>query len=81
MQDPAINPGKGGQTFIPETLNKMKNIVSMRANRRIMIGVDGGVNLNTIFKVFATNIDIVIVGSGLFEAHDINQRYKELMNA
>ena len=77
----SVFPGKGGQAFIPETLNKMKNIVSMRKDRKIIIGVDGGVNINTIATVFGTNIDVAIVGSGLFKAHDIIQRYQELMDA
>ena len=77
----SVFPGKGGQTFIPETLNKMNNIVSMRENRKIIIGVDGGVNMSTISMVFATNIDIAIVGSGLFNTQDVILRYQELMNA
>ena len=77
----SVFPGEGGQAFIPETLNKMKNIVSMRKNRKIIIGVDGGVNLNTISTVFATKIDVAIVGSGLFKAQDIICRYQELLNA
>ena len=77
----SVFPGKGGQAFIPATLNKMKNIVSMRENRKIIIGVDGGVNMNTISMVYATKIDVAIVGSGLFKAQDIIQRYQELLNA
>ena len=77
----SVFPGKGGQAFIPETLNKMKNIVSMRADRNIIIGVDGGVNVNTISAVFSTNIDVAIVGSGIFKSSDIYKRYRELMNA
>ena len=77
----SVSPGKGGQSFIPKTLNKMKNIVSLRADRKIIIGVDGGINLKTISSVFATNIDISIIGSGLFHTTDIIQRFRELTNA
>ena len=77
----SVFPGEGGQDFITKTLSKMKNIVSMRKNRKIIIGVDGGVNMKTISMVYDTNIDITIVGSGLFNTHDVNQRYQELMNA
>ncbi len=41
----SVFPGKGGQDFIPETLNKMKNLVYMRENRKIIIGVDGNVEM------------------------------------
>ena len=45
------------------------------------VGVDGGVNMNTISSVFATKIDVAIVGSGLFKAQDIIKRYHELLIA
>ena len=77
----SVFPGKGGQAFISQTLNKMNNIIAFRNKRNIIIGVDGGVNLNTIAKVYSTNIDIAIVGSGLFNAPNIGQRYQDLMNA
>ena len=77
----SVYPGKGGQTFISKTLKKMNNIVSMRGKRKITIGVDGGVNLQTISTIFATNIDIAIVGSELFKSPNIIKRYKELMIA
>ena len=77
----SVNPGKGGQSFIPDTINKMKNIVSMREERSIIIGVDGGVNMSTISRVFETKIDIAIIGSGLFKSSDVVLRYEELMNS
>ena len=77
----SVFPGRGGQAFISETLNKMKNIVTMREDRKITIGVDGGVNMDTISSVFDTKIDVAIVGSGLFSANNIISRYRELMNA
>ena len=77
----SVFPGKGGQKFISETINKMKNVVLMREGRDILIGVDGGVNIKTISDVYSTDIDIVIVGSGLFNANNISRRYQELMNA
>ena len=77
----SVFPGRGGQVFISKTLDKMKNIVSMRKDRKIIIGVDGGINIKTISKVFSTNIDVVIVGSGLFRSKDLILSYQELMNA
>ena len=77
----SVYPGKGGQNFITSTLDKMKNMVEMRESRNITIAVDGGVNLETISKVYETGIDITIVGSGLFKAENIPQRYKDLLDA
>jgi len=76
----SVSPGLGGQPFIPDTLRKMENIVKMREGRDIVIGVDGGVNMNTIPQVYETGIDITIVGSGLFEAENLPQRYQDLLN-
>ena len=76
----SVYPGKGGQSFIEETLNKMKKLSHMRGQRKITLGVDGGVNLSTIDRVYETNVDITIVGSGLFKAEDVNKRFEELMH-
>ena len=77
----SVFPGKGGQSFITSTLNKMVNIVEMTEGRNIMIGVDGGVNLSTISKVYDTGINVAIIGSALFNTDNISQRYQDLMNA
>jgi ribulose-phosphate 3-epimerase len=73
----SVFPGFGGQEFISSTLQKMKDLVE-RKNPQTVIAVDGGVNHKTINSVFDTGIDIVIVGSGLFSAQNIPQRFKEL---
>ena len=75
----SVFPGFGGQKFIVNTLNTMKNLVKASKNKDILIGVDGGVNLSTIDEVYNTGIDITIVGSGLYKADDINSRFNELM--
>ena len=77
----SVFPGSGGQTFIPKTMNKIINIDSMRSYRKILLGVDGGINMTTISKVFSNNIDIAVIGSGLFKAPDVNQRFQDLLNA
>ena len=77
----SVHPGKGGQSFISHTLKKMNNVVEMTKNLNITIAVDGGVNVNTINQIYSTGIDIVIVGSGLFNANNIYKRYKKLLNA
>ena len=77
----SVYPGKGGQSFINNTLNKMINVVKMTKKLDITIAVDGGVNIDTINDVYKTGIDIVIVGSGLFNANNIKKRYNDLLNA
>ena len=77
----SVFPGSGGQSFISSTLDKMINIVKMKGDRKITIGVDGGVNLSTIAEVYKTGIDVTIVGSGLFKAENVSTRFQDLLNA
>ena len=75
----SVNPGFGGQGFIDETLEKMKDLSKLSKKHDFVIGVDGGVNLGTIDKVYETGIDITIVGSGLYKAENVPNRFNELM--
>ena len=77
----SVEPGFGGQSFMEKTLDKMKNIVAMRGDRNILVGVDGGVNIKTIRSVYETGVDVTIVGSGLYKANNIEERYENLLNA
>lgn len=74
----SVYPGFGGQSFIATTLDKMKQLVDITKDLDIMIAVDGGVNLETINDIYKTGIDITVVGSALYGAKNITQRYKEL---
>lgn len=75
----SVNPGFGGQGFIDATLEKMRLLSSLSEKHNFIVGVDGGVNLTTIDRVYETGIDITIVGSGLYKAENINTRFNELM--
>ncbi|MBC8311236.1 MAG: ribulose-phosphate 3-epimerase [Candidatus Marinimicrobia bacterium] len=75
----SVFPGFGGQSFIVSTLEKMKSLSEICKGKSILIGVDGGVNLSTIDSVYEHGADVTIVGSGLFKADNIQNRYNELM--
>ena len=80
----SVSPGFGGQGFIEESLIKMKKIhqlcIKHNCRNKIKLGVDGGVNLKTIDKVYSTGIDITIVGSALYGAKNVKNRFLELMS-
>ena len=57
----SVEPGKGGQTFISSTVDRIKEIRKLIGNRNIKIAVDGGINNNTIKLI--NNADIAVVGS------------------
>ena len=75
----SVNPGFGGQGFIDSTLKKMQLLSALSEKYNFIVGVDGGVNLTTIDKVYETGVDVTIVGSGLYKTDNINTRFNELM--
>ena len=76
----SVFPGFGGQKFIETTLETMEYLKGIIKKYDIIIGVDGGVNLSTIDKVYQAGADITIVGSALYGAKNIEKRYLELIN-
>ena len=76
----SVYAGFGGQKFIPETLDKIRDTRQLldKHNPHCSIGVDGGVNIETIAGVAEAGADTFIVGSGLFGADNYEQRINEL---
>ncbi|MBQ9374896.1 MAG: ribulose-phosphate 3-epimerase [Ruminococcus sp.] len=75
-----VEPGFGGQSFIPETLDKIREIRAyVEANSLdVKIQVDGGINGDTIKLVKESGADVFVSGSYLFSADDINKAVKSL---
>lgn len=68
----SVNPGFGGQSFIPSTLDKLK-AVRKRINdsgRDIRLEVDGGVKVSNIGEIAAAGADMFVAGSAIFNADD-----------
>ena len=63
-----VNPGFGGQAFLPEMLQKIRALAELRAAHglRFEIGVDGGVNPDTAPLVARAGADVLIAGSAVF---------------
>lgn len=62
----SVNPGFGGQSFIPSQLEKIKRLRDMVGDRDIDIQVDGGVNPSTIKSVVDAGANVVVAGSAVF---------------
>lgn len=65
----SVNPGFGGQSFIPNALDKVRRLKSLLKSRNlehIEIEIDGGVKLNNIKEVADAGVDIIVSGSGIF---------------
>ncbi len=70
----SVNPGFGGQAFIPSQLEKIKALRTLidRSGRQIMLEVDGGVNAETARAVIGAGADVLVAGSAVFKG-DTNQ--------
>jgi len=75
-----VEPGKGGQKLIPETVEKAKELKKYieENNLDTYIEVDGGVNKNTISMVKEAGIDIAVAGSAIISAEDFKVAIEEL---
>ena len=73
-----VEPGKGGQKLIPETIDKVKKIKEYIESNNIDIDieVDGGVNLENVEKLKEAGANILVSGSAIINATD----YKEVVN-
>lgn len=66
----SVNPGFGGQSFMPSQLPKIARIREMIADRPIELEVDGGVNTDTIKSVVDAGADVLVAGSAVFKGDD-----------
>ena len=68
----SVNPGFGGQTFIPSALNKVKALLNMRQNggHSFLIEVDGGVRPEHGALLRSSGVDVAVAGHALFSAAD-----------
>lgn len=72
----SVNPGFGGQKFLPSVIEKIRKIRSMIGDRRIDIEVDGGVTIDTIGDVAAAGANAFVAGSAIFKGGNI-EAYRE----
>lgn len=71
----SVNPGFGGQCFIPATLDKLRSIRSRinESGRDIRLEVDGGVKVNNIKEIAEAGADMFVAGSAIFDSEDYQQ--------
>jgi ribulose-phosphate 3-epimerase len=62
-----VNPGFGGQAFIPAVLEKIRRMKAMVGDRPIDIEVDGGVSPETAAAVVAAGANVLVAGSAVFK--------------
>lgn len=74
----SVNPGFGGQSFIPSQLEKIQRIKSMIGGRNIQIEVDGGINPMTAAECIAAGADILVAGTSVFSGGDYRKNIESL---
>lgn len=76
----SVNPGFGGQTFIPHTLKKIAEVRKLidASGREIMLQVDGGVNTENIADIARAGADTFVAGSAIFGRPDYADTIKKM---
>lgn len=72
----SVVPGKGGQEFIKDTINK----VELLQNKNVLLGIDGGINSETIKYLKNYKVDIYVSGSYICMSDNYNEQIKKLKN-
>jgi ribulose-phosphate 3-epimerase len=79
----SVNPGFGGQKFIPQSVDKVKRLRRMIDERQlsVRIEIDGGIDRNNIETVVAAGAEIIVAGSAIFGTSDAEAAVKALREA
>ncbi len=78
----SVNPGFGGQAFIPNALNKIRRLERVRRERRLdfTIEIDGGVSLDNVETIVRAGCDWLVAGSHVFHSADPAATVKEMQH-
>jgi len=79
----SVNPGFGGQRFIPGALEKVRKLATMRAARGVdfRIEIDGGIDLHTVGSAVRAGAEILVAGSHIFGHGNPTQNAEALLRA
>jgi ribulose-phosphate 3-epimerase len=79
----SVNPGFGGQKFLPNSVHKLRRLAEIRSQRGLgyRIEVDGGVALDTVGEVVRAGAEILVAGNAVFGKGDPKTNAEELLKA
>jgi ribulose-phosphate 3-epimerase len=79
----AVNPGWGGQSFIPATMRRIEHVrkIAATASRDILIGVDGGITLHNVAEVARGGADLIVAGSAVFDGKSAAENARAMLQA
>ncbi len=78
----SVNPGFGGQKFIPQALDKIRQVKEMitKTGSSAVIEIDGGVNLDNAKDIIDAGCDVLVAGNTVFSSDDPTETIKKLKN-
>jgi ribulose-phosphate 3-epimerase len=76
----SVNPGFGGQAFIPAVVDKIKRVKALIGSRPIRIEVDGGISAETAPLVTAAGADVLVAGAAVFKGGSV-EAYRQTIEA
>lgn len=74
----SVNPGFGGQKFIPASIEKIQRLKQMLTGRNIVIEVDGGISAQNAKAVYEAGAELLVAGSAVFSAKDPQKAIEEI---
>ncbi|MGG7143760.1 ribulose-phosphate 3-epimerase [Clostridium nigeriense] len=76
----SVNPGFGGQKFIPYSLNKIKEVkeMSLETNKNLLIEVDGGVDKNNSKSIIEAGANVLVAGSAIFGDGNLKENIESI---
>ena len=79
----SVNPGFGGQKFLPNSLHKMRELAEIRSQRGLgfRIEVDGGIGMDTVAEVVRAGAEILVAGNAVFGSGDPKTNAQKLLRA
>ena len=78
----SVNPGFGGQTFIPQTINKIRELKTMimQGGHQVLIEIDGGVTLANAASIIEAGADVLVAGNTVFKSSNPTETITALKN-
>jgi ribulose-phosphate 3-epimerase len=74
----SVNPGFGGQSFIPDAVNKLRQAKALIGRRKIDLEVDGGINPDTAALVAKAGANVLVAGNAIFSGNDAKTYKKRI---
>lgn len=76
----SVNAGFGGQSFMPEVLDKYKQIRSLPGGESVALEIDGGINVDSVAAATGAGAQLLVAGSAIFKKEDYTKAIEDMMN-